>query len=337
MARKFEGLADEVSKKDTTKDERRELAYQRRPKKPVKSQPQQRESAGSSSSSSIIRTDDEHEYDDDDDDLLFDKLITDINIVCRHSATSLLLSEYTSTENEDLYSNEHIYDEVAYHAISEPSSTSPIDSNHQQQPGQRVIDELLERERSYLLNLTNGITNYMMAPDAPDRPIEAERAHIFSNIAVIRNFHQNTFLPGLERSAHDVERLCNCICEYIELGYFYSYIEYAINRKRAKMLCDQHRMYFRRRAAEVDDPLGIEAAFLLQPIQRLPRYRLLLYQLIQQLGVRLSNDEHGNIKAKIAACCRAEKHIQRLLDRMNDSMIISDIIEFQTVSVAYAE
>lgn len=69
------------------------------------------------------------------------------------------------------------------------------------------------------------------------------------------------------------------------------------------------------------DKLGINS-FLVQPIQRLPKYQLLLHQLIKELGKTL--DEDG-VKDKIAACCRAEKHIQRLLDRVNDSMSINDI------------
>lgn len=136
-------------------------------------------------------------------------------------------------------------------------------------------------------------------------------------------------------------------------GYFYLYIEYAINRKRADTLFQEHESYFRRRQGEVNDPLGLKH-FLIQPIQRLPKYQLLLYQLIQHLGTQLSRDDsdadytddeaktddddeiekhqhqsNSSIKMKIASCCVAEKHIQRLLDRMNASMTISDIVDFQ--------
>lgn len=129
-------------------------------------------------------------------------------------------------------------------------------------------------------------------------------------------------------------------------GYFYSYIEYAINRKRSELLCDQHQTYFRRRRAEVGDALGLEN-FLIQPIQRLPKYQLLLYQMIRHLGMRLSHEDDDDtgdpaaadgsgtrtsdsVKWQIAACCRAEKHIQRLLDRLNASMTIADITDFHT-------
>lgn len=86
--------------------------------------------------------------------------------------------------------------------------------------------------------------------------------------------------------------------------------------------------YFRQKQHELRDQLGIDS-FLLGPIQRLPKYQLLLYQLIQALGKHLDDDA---IKHQIALCCKAEKYIQRLLDRVNASMAISDIIEHDNVN-----
>lgn len=86
MARKFEGLAKEVNVSTPTVsiDNRRKLAYLKRPKKPVKPLPVDRASGSSSSSSNIRTDDDDDNEEDEDDDLLFDKLITDINIPVKH-------------------------------------------------------------------------------------------------------------------------------------------------------------------------------------------------------------------------------------------------------------
>jgi hypothetical protein len=65
--------------------------------------------------------------------------------------------------------------------------------------------------------------------------------------------------------------------------------------------------------------LGINS-FLLQPIQRLPRYKLLLNEIIKDLSKDLEN-----VKQAIAAFCVAEKNIQKLLDTVNESMSINDI------------
>lgn len=68
------------------------------------------------------------------------------------------------------------------------------------------------------------------------------------------------------------------------------------------------------------DRLGINS-FLLQPIQRLPRYQMLLNEIIKDL----SKDLENTTKQAIAACCKAEKNVQRLLDLVNESMSINDI------------
>lgn len=105
------------------------------------------------------------------------------------------------------------------------------------------------------------------------------------------------------------------------------YVLYAINRKRAEKLTDMNRLFFADRQNIVGDRLG--GSFLVQPIQRLPRYQLLLRELIKELGKSL---EVVGVKESIASCCRAEKHLQRLLDQVNGSMSIIDIVDNAEVS-----
>lgn len=55
-----------------------------------------------------------------------------------------------------------------------------------------------------------------MAPEADaDRPDAMVQEHIYGNVIVIRNFHENTFLPALACSGTDVERLCGCFGRFI--------------------------------------------------------------------------------------------------------------------------
>lgn len=84
--------------------------------------------------------------------------------------------------------------------------------------GERVIQELLDNERSYIAVLTAGIDHYMLAPADDEQPAAAVQEHIYGNIIVIRNFHENTFLPALANSGTDVERLCDCFRQYIEVS-----------------------------------------------------------------------------------------------------------------------
>lgn len=80
---------------------------------------------------------------------------------------------------------------------------------------------------------------------------------------------------------------------------------------------------YKERQNERDDRLGING-FLIQPIQRLPKYKLLLSELIKELGKNLEED---GVKQQIASCCKAEKNVQRLLDTINESMHINDIVD----------
>lgn len=78
----------------------------------------------------------------------------------------------------------------------------------------------------------------------------------------------------------------------------------------------------------IEDKLGI-LSILVQPIQRLPRYKLLLISLFNELVKQMETD---NVKEQIAWCCKAEKHMDRLLEIFNESMSINDIIECNDVS-----
>lgn len=111
----------------------------------------------------------------------------------------------------------------------------------------------------------------------------------------------------------------------LQKGYFYIYILYAINHQKSEKVCIDHRPYFKQIQNEIGDKLGVNS-FLVQPIQRLPKYKLLLGQLFSELGKRFGVHD-DSIKNELGACCLAEKRIQRLLDTLNGSMNINDIVE----------
>lgn len=107
---------------------------------------------------------------------------------------------------------------------------------------------------------------------------------------------------------------------------------YAINRQRSDKVCEANRNYFKQIQNEIGDKLGANS-FLVQPIQRLPKYKLLLGQLFLELKrIFVSVPLHDRIKNEIAACCLAEKQLQRLLDTVNGSMNINDIVDCIEVS-----
>lgn len=72
----------------------------------------------------------------------------------------------------------------------------------------------------------------------------------------------------------------------------------------------------------MEDTLGI-GSFLMQPIQRLPKYQLLLQQLIKELQKEVTVVEGVNNKIEVSM--KAKKEVQCLIDRVNSSMYINDI------------
>lgn len=224
-----------------------------------------------------------------------------------------------------------------------------------------TVEELLFNEEIYIRSLNCGIDGYMKRYNQKNMPndLRGQQYRVFGNIHRIRDFHEAEFFPALKRCEMSIVKICRTFCEFVEVSfclfirrfvfalfylffyilltkpkttcilsilqkdYFYIYILYAINRQRSEKFCELHRTYFKDIQNEIGDKLGINS-FLVQPIQRLPKYKILLGQLISELGKRLEDD---GVKEKIAACCLAEKRVQRLLDTVNGSMNINDIVE----------
>lgn len=111
--------------------------------------------------------------------------------------------------------------------------------------------------------------------------------------------------------------------------FFYIYVLYTINRQRSNKLYEENRKYFVDIQNEIGDSLGVNS-FLTEPVQRLPKYKLLLGQLFKELRKMFGVDK---MKSELAACCLAEKRLQRLLDTVNEAMRINDISECNDVSI----
>ncbi|KAG5666871.1 hypothetical protein PVAND_014879 [Polypedilum vanderplanki] len=126
------------------------------------------------------------------------------------------------------------------------------------------------------------------------------------------------FLPKL-LECNDVEQIAELFTSYVTKDHFYGYIIYAINRKRSELSCNLHVQYWKQIQNDCGDRLGINS-FLLQPIQRLPRYQLLLNEIIKDLSKDLENTNK-----LLPHVVLLKKNIQRLLDTVNESMSINDI------------
>lgn len=175
----------------------------------------------------------------------------------------------------------------------------------------RVIQEILESEQAYIANLKRGIDEYIVPFESVSLPsaLVGKKRILFSNIEVIHRLHESRFYPSLLECGFDPEKIADAFSSFIDGFDFDVYIVYILNRNKSEKLCREHEDFFK----EIQqDQLGI-GSFLTQPIQRLPKYQLLVGAMVKDLMKDL--DEN---KSAIAACCRAEKHIQRLLNTVNE-------------------
>ena len=160
--------------------------------------------------------------------------------------------------------------------------------------------------------MKRGIEDYIVAYDSAvnlPNTLIGKRRNIFSNIERIFRFHDSIFLPKLVQCDFDPEKIACAFTSSIDAFDFDIYMIYVLNRKKSESICREHKEFF---DDLQKDLLGINS-FLIQPIQRLPRYQLMLGEIVNNLMKDL--DEH---KAAIAALCVAEKNIQRLLNSINE-------------------
>ena len=144
------------------------------------------------------------------------------------------------------------------------------------------MNELLENEENYVHTLEKGINNYITVMQETNLPpgLVGQQYHVFGNIERIYEFHRDFFLPKLEENCCSIEGIAETFINCIERDNFYNYILYALNRPKSEKISTEYLEFFQERQNRVGDKLGLNS-FLLQPIQRLPRYRLLLNEIIK--------------------------------------------------------
>lgn len=174
-----------------------------------------------------------------------------------------------------------------------------------------IIQELLATEENYVSTLKRGVDSYIAKFDSHPLPdsLKDQRRNLFGNIEVIYAMHANKILPRFRKCGSNPVKVAKTFLHYLDTNQLDAYITYGLNRKRASELCIQHKDFFTQMNV---DKFGIDS-FLHEPLQRLPRYQLLLERIINDLTKDLDNN-----KEAVASCCVAEKKIQWLLQKVND-------------------
>ncbi|XP_075168338.1 rho guanine nucleotide exchange factor 25-like [Haematobia irritans] len=185
---------------------------------------------------------------------------------------------------------------------------------------QPILDELIKTEETYVESLWLGLNNYGQLFERKDVPrsLKGKKYVLFCNIEQIAEFHRDEFLPMLMRNRYDLKQLFDEFQGFIDQNCFYAYVLYAMNNQRSLELCETFKKYFKILQLERNDTLGINS-FLLQPIQRVARYPLLLKEFIKKLF------DNYPLKPVLDSCCRLDKKLQNLLNAINKSEVINDL------------
>ncbi|KAM8713266.1 hypothetical protein ACLKA7_013559 [Drosophila subpalustris] len=195
-----------------------------------------------------------------------------------------------------------------------------------------ILEELIHTEEAYVKNLFTGLENYGNIFQRKDLPLglRGKKYDLFGNIEQIAEFHRDEFLPMLHRNRRDLKRLFDEFLEFLDQNCFYGYVIFTMNKQKSLKLCDLYKNYFTSIRLERDDKLGINS-FLVQPIQRMARYPLLLTQFINTFF----KNRDIVMKPLIESCCRLEKRLRTLLTTTNESEVINDIVDCNEFNVYY--
>lgn len=134
---------------------------------------------------------------------------------------------------------------------------------------------MLKTEENYVTKLESGLRTYA---EPLDDLLQDRYNEEFYDIERLLNFHQKEFLPSLRENHTNVFDIANIFHRYITKDYFFDYIFYAMRKPKVEAFIVEHNELFDELGS--NDKLGINS-FLHEPIQRLPRYKLLFAEIIK--------------------------------------------------------
>ncbi|ELK25613.1 Puratrophin-1 [Myotis davidii] len=164
------------------------------------------------------------------------------------------------------------------------AALKPLPTGSTASPLQLVLAEMVATEREYVRALDYTIENYFPELDRPDVPqgLRGQRAHLFSNLEKLRDFHCHFFLRELEACTQHPPRVAYAFLRHrVQFGM---YALYSKNKPRSDALMASYgHSFFKDKQQALGDHLDL-ASYLLKPIQRMSKYALLLQELARACG-----------------------------------------------------
>ncbi|MEJ1275387.1 pleckstrin homology domain containing family G (with RhoGef domain) member 1 [Cricetulus griseus] len=168
-----------------------------------------------------------------------------------------------------------------------PQTTADSDSSPKLLYVDRVVQEILETERTYVQDLKSIVEDYLACiRDQAKLPLGTEdRAALFGNIQDIYHFNSE-LLQDLENCENDPVAIAECFVSKSE--EFHIYTQYCTNYPRSVAVlteCMRNKIlakFFRERQETLKHSLPL-GSYLLKPVQRILKYHLLLHEIENHL------------------------------------------------------
>ncbi|XP_051061966.1 pleckstrin homology domain-containing family G member 1 isoform X1 [Phodopus roborovskii] len=168
-----------------------------------------------------------------------------------------------------------------------PQTTADSDSSPKLLYVDRVVQEILETERTYVQDLKSIVEDYLACiRDQTKLPLGTEdRAALFGNIQDIYHFNSE-LLQDLENCENDPVAIAECFVSKSE--EFHIYTQYCTNYPRSVAVlteCMRNKIlakFFRERQETLKHSLPL-GSYLLKPVQRILKYHLLLHEIENHL------------------------------------------------------
>lgn len=217
----------------------------------------------------------------EDEEILLDNVVTEVD---NAQEAREILEKF---ESDKSFNRSEILSIISNNRSSNQSGTSMnVELLPEKNKRQlcNVIQELVQTERNYVSSLERGIKIYVQTLETNARNYPAllgKKYHIFGNIERLYAFHKEELLPSLIACNDDVIYIATLFYTLISKDYFYGYVLFGLNKPRAEKLTSEYKEFFDGITNKTDeDKLGVNS-FLLQPIQILPRYKLLFGEIIK--------------------------------------------------------
>eukprot|EP00808_Paulinella_micropora_P010125 g65302.t1 len=184
----------------------------------------------------------------------------------------------------------------------------------------RIIQEIISSERSYVTSLTTALDVYFRSIPLEPRPCltNAELLAIFSNLEAILELNTQILKALLEEAAKpdDKRRIGSIFTQFLPrfsiYNFYVSHYPEAIELHNQKLKTkDDYRAFCVAASASARCRLLSLTSYLIMPVQRLPRYKMLINQLLEATPATHADFE---------VLCLASNKIERTVVTLNEDI-----------------